>query len=88
MISILIIEKLLKDNSNDKGNRYKLPKKIARYKKMQEYTVHIGLWLGYSIAEYFNDLEKAKAFAEKEAKTLGVQEIIILDENDNIVAKY
>ena len=64
------------------------PNKKMRYKKMQEYTVHIGLWFGYSTAEYFNDLEKAKAFAEKEVKTLGVQEIIILDENDNIIVKY
>ena len=55
---------------------------------MKEYMVCIELWLGYSDTRYFNDLEKAKAFAEKEIKVMGVQEIIILDEEDNIVAKY
>ena len=55
---------------------------------MEEYAVYIELWLGYSDTRYFNDLEKAKAFAEKEIKVLGVQEISILDEEDNIIAKY
>jgi hypothetical protein len=55
---------------------------------MKEYTVYIELWLGYSTAEYFTDLAQAQAFAEKESKVLGVQEILILDEEDNIVAKY
>lgn len=58
------------------------------YKKMQEYTVCIKLWFDYDVTEDFNDLEKAKAFAEKEIKVMGVQEILILDEEDNIVAKY
>ena len=55
---------------------------------MKEYAVCIELWFGYSATEYFNDLEQAKAFAEKEIKVLGVQEVYILDEEDNIVAKY
>ena len=55
---------------------------------MTEYTVHIDLWFGYSTAEYFTDLAQAKAFAEKESKVTGVQEVYILDENDNIIIKY
>ena len=55
---------------------------------MEEYTVYIELWFGYSTAEYFTDLAQAQAFAEKESKVIGVQEVYILDENDNIIIKY
>lgn len=55
---------------------------------MKEYTVYIKLWFDYDVTEYFNDLEQAKAFAEKEIKVVGVQAIIILDEEDNIIAEY
>ena len=55
---------------------------------MKEYTVCVKLWFDYDATEDFNDLEQAKAFAEKEIKVLGVQEVFILDEEDNIVAEY